>query len=108
MNRYGCGAGFRGIVVSDLQAAGFDWGRGAEVGCRAGWAAGGQSAEVIFPPQVTEVCNSLPETYGWGIPETRFGWKEAVKPNGDHARIDQIGSPSQHQARKFFVNGKFQ
>jgi galactose mutarotase-like enzyme len=63
----------------------------------------GQSAEVIFPPQVTEVCNSLPEAYGWGIPETRFGWKKAIKPNGDHVRIDQIGSPSQHQARKFFV-----
>jgi galactose mutarotase-like enzyme len=63
----------------------------------------GPSAEVIFPPQVTEVCNSLPEAYGWGIPETRFSWKEAVKPNGDHIRIDQIGSPSRHQARKFFV-----
>jgi len=63
----------------------------------------GQSAEVIFPPQVTEVCNSLPEAYGWGIPETHFGWREAVKPNGSRVRIDRIGSPSLHQARKFFA-----
>ena len=43
----------------------------------------GPDAEIIFPPQVTEVCNTIPESWGWGAPETRFAWPAALAPNGD-------------------------
>ena len=58
---------------------------------------------VIFPPQVKAVCNSLPESWGWGSEETRFDWPEALASNGRRMRIDRIGLPALHLARKFFV-----
>ena len=56
-----------------------------------------------MPPQVTTVCNTIPESWGWGAPETRFAWPAAVTPNGSPARIDRIGPPALHRGRKFFV-----
>ncbi len=63
----------------------------------------GDQAEIIFPPQVTEVCNTIPSDWGWGEPETCFHWPEAVNPSGQRVRIDHTGAPSLKLARKFFV-----
>jgi hypothetical protein len=63
----------------------------------------GTAAEIIFPPQVTAVVNTIPESWGWGAPETRFAWPVAVAPDGSPARIDRIGPPTLHKGRKFFV-----
>jgi galactose mutarotase-like enzyme len=63
----------------------------------------GEQAEILLPPQVTEVCNTIPPDWGWGQPETHFGWPQAVSPDGRFVRIDRTGPPSLRQARKFFV-----
>jgi galactose mutarotase-like enzyme len=63
----------------------------------------GDEAEIVLPPQVQEVCNALPAEWGWGEPETRFGWPEAVNGEGQRVRIDRIGPAYLNQARKFFV-----
>lgn len=70
----------------------------------------GEGAEILLPPQVTEVCNTLPADWGWGAPETRFDWPEALSTeqivlriDGRRVRIDRTGPASLKQARKFFV-----
>ncbi len=63
----------------------------------------GSGAEVIFPARVTAVCNTIPESWGWGAPETRFDWPLATAIDGTKTRLDRIGPPTRHQARKFFV-----
>lgn len=63
----------------------------------------GEAAEIVLPPQVMEVCNTIGEEWGWGAPETKFGWPQAINLEGRQVRIDRTGPPSQKQARKFFV-----
>jgi galactose mutarotase-like enzyme len=63
----------------------------------------GEQAEILLPPQVTEVCNTIPAEWGWGAPETRFDWPEAVSVNGQQVHINHTGPASLRQARKFFV-----
>jgi galactose mutarotase-like enzyme len=63
----------------------------------------GDQAEILLPSQVSEVCNTIPAEWGWGAPETRFGWPEAVSVEGRRTRIDRTGPASLRQARKFFV-----
>jgi galactose mutarotase-like enzyme len=63
----------------------------------------GEQAEIMLPPQVTEVCNTIPADWGWGEPETRFGWPQAVSVEGNIVRINRTGPASLQQARKFFV-----
>lgn len=63
----------------------------------------GTAAEVIFPPQVTSVVNTIPASWGWGAPETRFGWPVAIAPDGGPTYIDRVGPPALHKGRKFFV-----
>ena len=63
----------------------------------------GLAAEVILPPHITTVCNAIGESWGWGGPETRYAWPVAAALDGMTRRLDQIGPPARHQARKFFV-----
>lgn len=63
----------------------------------------GGSAEIRFPAQVREVCNTLGANWGWGEPETQFAWPLAVRLDGQPFRIDRTSSASLKQARKFFV-----
>ena len=63
----------------------------------------GDEAHIILPPQVKEVCNTIPAEWGWGEPETRFDWPEAESVDGQRVRIDRVGPPTLDQARKFFV-----
>jgi galactose mutarotase-like enzyme len=63
----------------------------------------GDAAVIILPSRVKEVCNTLPTEWGWGEPETRFDWPEALRVDGQQARIDRTGPASLKQARKFFV-----
>jgi galactose mutarotase-like enzyme len=63
----------------------------------------GEGAKIIFPAQITTVCNTIPEVWGWGAPETHFDWPTAITVDGNQVPIDQIGPPSLHRARKFFV-----
>jgi hypothetical protein len=62
----------------------------------------GSGAEVIFPPQVTRICNTLPADWGWGAPETSFDWPEGTV-DGTRIRIDVVGPPSLKRGRKFFA-----
>lgn len=63
----------------------------------------GDQAEIRFPGQVKEVCNTLGElSWGWGAPETRYNWPLATRPDGQQVRIDRTGPASLKQARKFF------
>ncbi|MBP7964134.1 MAG: hypothetical protein KA003_19280 [Caldilineaceae bacterium] len=63
----------------------------------------GDQAEIRFPHQVDEVCNTLPAEWGWGEPETRFSWPEATSPAGQPARLDRTGPATLRQGRKFFA-----
>ena len=63
----------------------------------------GAEAEIRFPPQVTEVCNTLSASWGWGEPETRFSWPQTTRLDGQSIRIDRTGAASLKQARKFFA-----
>ena len=63
----------------------------------------GAGAQIVLPPDVTEVCNVLPAEWGWGELETRFDWPEAVTVNGRRVRIDHVGPSTLKQIRKFFV-----
>ena len=63
----------------------------------------GEQAEIILPSQVKRVCNTIPETWGWGTPETCFDWPEAINIQGKQVRIDRTGPSSLQRARKFFV-----
>ena len=63
----------------------------------------GQTAEIVLPRGVNRVCNTIPAEWGWGAPETEYAWPEAVNPEGNLVRMDQVGPPTRQQARKFFV-----
>ncbi|RME44119.1 MAG: DUF5107 domain-containing protein [Chloroflexi bacterium] len=62
-----------------------------------------EGAEIRFPPAIREVCNTIPAEWGWGEPESRFDWPEAINPRGRRVRLDQVGPPSLQQGRKFFT-----
>ncbi len=62
----------------------------------------GESAQILLPSHISRVCNTIPAEWGWGTPETAFGWPEAVDPNGDSFRLDQVGPSTLNRARKFF------
>lgn len=63
----------------------------------------GEQAEILFPPEVKKVCNTIPASWGWGAPETRFDWPQAINLQGKPVRIDRTGLPALKQACKFFV-----
>lgn len=63
----------------------------------------GNEAEIVLPDPVREVCNTIPVEYGWGEPETRYGWPVALNPEGQRVPINRTGPSSLNQARKFFV-----
>jgi galactose mutarotase-like enzyme len=63
----------------------------------------GPDAQIRLPDQVTTVLNALPETWGWGDPETYFDWPEALTPDGRRVRLDRVGPPGLQRARKFFA-----
>lgn len=63
----------------------------------------GDEAQIVLPSHVKTVCNTLPAEWGWGEPETRFDWPEAVTDSGQRVRIDRVGPASLYQARKFFT-----
>lgn len=63
----------------------------------------GDSAKVILPANVKEVCNVLPSEWGWGELETRHAWPETTTETGQKRQLDFIGEASLKQIRKFFV-----
>lgn len=63
----------------------------------------GQGVEIELPPQVRQVCNTLPEEWGWSKPETVYDWPDALDPSGERVRLDQVGPADLKQARKFFI-----
>ena len=63
----------------------------------------GPDGQVVLPPDITEVINTIPESSGWGPPETRFGWPAATGLNGLPERTDLVGPPTLKRARKFFA-----
>lgn len=65
--------------------------------------AAGLDGEIVFPPEVTAVINTIPASWGWGAPETQFDWPEATALDGRRVRIDRIGPPSLRQGRKLFA-----
>lgn len=63
----------------------------------------GEQSEIRLPSSVEEVCNTIPADWGWGEPETRFGWPEAVSVGGQWVHINLTGPASLKRARKFFL-----
>ena len=63
----------------------------------------GPAGQVIFPPDISEVINTIPESWGWGPPETRFGWPQATGLDGQPVRTDLVGPATLKHARKFFA-----
>jgi len=63
----------------------------------------GPDCQIMLPSEVTEVINTIPSTWGWGPPETRFDWPEATALDGRRVRLDKVGPPSLSKARKFFT-----
>lgn len=63
----------------------------------------GRDCQIILPPEVTEVINTIPAAWGWGPPGTRLGWPEATAIGGRRVRLDEVGPPSLGKARKFFA-----
>lgn len=63
----------------------------------------GKQARIILPPQITEVWNVLPDSFGWGSPETRVSWPRAKQDGGDVVLLDHVGPADQKQARKFYA-----
>ena len=72
------------------------WAAHPQFACEAG-------AEIILPPEISELCNTLPADWGWGAPETRVGWPEARSASGHAVRIDRVGPPTLRRGRKFFA-----
>jgi hypothetical protein len=71
------------------------------------WAAHPQfscpNGQVVFPPVITEVINTIPASWGWGVPETRFNWPQATGLDGLPVRADLVGPATLKHARKFFA-----
>jgi galactose mutarotase-like enzyme len=63
----------------------------------------GGKAKVILPPEISQVCNVLPEDFGWGSLEERVDWPLNTLANGKAVRLDAVGPAELHQARKFYV-----
>ena len=60
-------------------------------------------AKIILPPEISRVCNVLPEDFGWGRLEEMFDWPETTRADGETIRLDAVGPPEFKQARKFYV-----
>ncbi|HEX9118106.1 MAG TPA: hypothetical protein VGA61_18720 [Anaerolineae bacterium] len=63
----------------------------------------GEAAEVIFPAGVSEVVNTIPASWGWGEPETRYRWPAGTTIDGRAARLDRTAGPDLKRGRKFFA-----
>jgi galactose mutarotase-like enzyme len=63
----------------------------------------GGELEIILPDEVKAVCNVLPAEWGWGQPETRAAWPQAVNSHGLSQAINHVGPRTLKSARKFFV-----
>jgi galactose mutarotase-like enzyme len=63
----------------------------------------GEQSEIRLPYQVTKVCNTIPADWGWGDPETRFDWPNAVGVDGQRVPIHLTGPAHLKRARKFFL-----
>jgi hypothetical protein len=63
----------------------------------------GDEGQIVFPEVVREVINTIPESWGWGPPETVFGWPEGADIEGHPIQTDLYGPPTLRRGRKFFV-----
>ena len=63
----------------------------------------GAAAEIVLPPEVRAVCNTLPASWGWGEPESEFDWPVARDAEGRAVRLDRVGAPTLQRGRKFFA-----
>jgi galactose mutarotase-like enzyme len=63
----------------------------------------GSNGQLILPAEVTEVVNTIPESWGWGKPGTRWEWPPAQLADRPGVRADLIGPPTLKRGRKLFV-----
>lgn len=63
----------------------------------------GPDCQILLPPGITTVVNTLPAQWGWGAPESTFTWPDALAPDGRYARLDAVGPAALGRARKFFA-----
>ena len=63
----------------------------------------GSAAKVILPPHIAEVCNVLPESFGWAPLEEHLAWPEATRLDGETVRLDAVGTSDLNQARKYYI-----
>lgn len=63
----------------------------------------GSEAKVVLPSDIKQVCNVLPEAFGWGKLEELVDWPGTALAEGNHVRLDAVGGPELKQARKFYM-----
>lgn len=63
----------------------------------------GESAQIILPPEVKEVCNVLPPEWGWGELEARYAWPKTAVIAGKQRQSNITEAASLKQIRKFFT-----
>jgi galactose mutarotase-like enzyme len=63
----------------------------------------GTEAQVVLPPEVTQVYNVLTEEWGWGAFNAVLPWPAAQRADGVALQLDTIGPPTLKRARKFYV-----
>ncbi len=84
------------LINLGLDAMPYIWAAHPQFACDLG-------AEVVLPPQVAQVCNVLPESWGWGAPEMTYVWPESAGAEGVTVHLDRIGPPTLQRARKFYL-----
>ena len=63
----------------------------------------GAGAQVVLPPEVTQVYNVLTEEWGWGAFNANLPWPTAPRADGAALQLDSIGPPTFKRARKFYL-----
>ncbi|MFW5713696.1 MAG: hypothetical protein ACOCYU_03410, partial [Brevefilum sp.] len=61
------------------------------------------NAKVILPPDISQVCNVLPEDFGWGALEELIDWPTTTLSGDETLRLDAVGPADLNRARKFYV-----
>lgn len=63
----------------------------------------GLGAKVILPAEISQVCNVLPEEFGWGSLEELVNWPEITGADEKTVRLDAVGSSTLKRVRKFYM-----
>ncbi len=63
----------------------------------------GEGGRLVLPPEVDEVHNVLPESWGWGEPGARHGWPEEAGPDGQRVELNRVRGVDTCAGRKYYL-----